>query len=315
MRKIVLFFVVLTALSINSFAQEFNVQVSVNSQIQGTDKKIFETMQGVIKDFINTRKWTNFNYQTVEKIEGSISITIKERPSQEDFKADVSIQLRRPVYNSSYTTTMLNTQELDYYFKYQEGSPLEFEQNTYYDNLTSTIAFYLYYFLGIDADSFSPNGGTPYFQICQNIVTAAQKSAQKGWKSYENQKNKYWISENYNNATYRKMHDVWYNYHLMGLDRMTGDSQSEARNSILSAIESLQAVNREKTQLICVQQFLDAKADEIIQIFKGAQENEKTKVVSILKEINPANSNKYDQITANSSSTTNTNTFTNQKTQ
>src|SRR5574344_943767 len=315
MRKIFLFFVLLSALSLNSFAQEFNVQVSVNSQIQGTDKKIFETMQGVIKDFINTRKWTNFNYQTVEKIEGSISITVKERPSQEDFKADVSIQLRRPVYNSSYTTTMLNTQELDYFFKYQEGAPLEFEQNTYYDNLTSTIAFYLYYFLGIDADSFSPNGGAPYFLICQNIVTAAQKSAQKGWKSYENQKNKYWMSENYNNATYRKMHNVWYNYHRMGLDRMSGESQSEARNSILSAIEDLQSVNREKTQLICVKQFIDAKADEIIQIFKGAQENEKTKVVSILKEINPANSNKYDQITANSSSTTNPVTSINQKTQ
>ncbi len=281
------------------FSQEFKIQVSVSSTVVGTDRKIYESIQTSLNDFINNRKWTNYNYKTEEKIEGSISILVKERPSQEDFKADhIAIQLRRPVYNSSYTTTMLNTQETDFIFKYVEGAPLEFEENTYYDNLTSTIAFYLYYFLAIDADSFSPNGGAPYFQICQNIVTAAQKSAQKGWKSFENQKNKYWISENYNNASYRSMHDVWYNYHLLGLDRMASDNQAEARNSILTALESLQKTNREKTQLICVQQFVDAKADEIVQIFKGAPSMEQERVITIMTEINPANTNKYEQIRA-----------------
>lgn len=299
-------------LSNTLFSQEFKVQINVSTQIQGTDRKIFENMQTALNDFINTRKWTNYNYKTEEKIEGSISINVKERPSQEDFKADLNIQLRRPVFNSSYTTTMLNTQELDYYFKYQEGTPLQFEENTYYDNLTSTIAFYLYYFLGLDSDSFTQNGGQPYFQICQNIVSAAQKSAQKGWKSYENSKNKYWMSENYNNATYQAMHDVWYNYHRNGLDMMSGDSQTEARNSIYSALESLQKTNREKSQLICVQQFIDAKADEIVQIFKGAQDNEKDNVIKIMCEINPANTNKYEQIkTTNSNSTTTPNTNSN----
>lgn len=281
--------------------------MSVSTTIQGTDRKLYENMQKAINEFVNNRKWTNFNYKTEEKIEGSISINIKEHPSQEDYKADfINIQLRRPVYNASYTTTMLNTQETDYFFKYQEGAPLEFEQNTYYDNLTSTIAFYLYYFLAIDADSFAPNGGMQYFQVCQNIVTAAQKSAQKGWKSYENQKNKYWMSENYNNGAYRAIHDVWYNYHMMGLDRMTGESQSEARNSIFTALESLQKVNREKTQLICVQQFVDAKADEIVQIFKGAPDNEKERVVAIMCEINPANTNKYEQIRTQQNQNNNT---------
>lgn len=308
-------FLILACLILSNtlFSQEFKVQISVSSQIQGTDRKIFETMQSALNDFINTRKWTNFTYKTEEKIEGSITINVKERSSQEDFKADLNIQLRRPVYNSSYTTTMLNMQEQDYYFKYQDGTPLQFEENTYYDNLTSTIGFYLYYFLAIDADSFSPSGGTAYFRTCQNIVTAAQKSAQKGWKSYENEKNKYWMSENYNNSTYREMHNVWYNYHRMGLDRMSGDSQTEARNSIYSAIESLQKTYREKSQLICVQQFIDAKADEIVQIFKGAQDNEKDNVIKIMKEINPANTNKYEQIkttTSTSTTTSNTNTST-----
>ncbi|MCK9321598.1 MAG: DUF4835 family protein [Bacteroidales bacterium] len=294
-------FLFLTFLIFSSvlFSQEFKIQVSVSSTVQGTDRKIYESMQTALNDFINNRKWTNFNYKTEEKIEGSISILVKDRPSQEDFKADyISIQLRRPVYNSSYTTTMLNSQETDYFFKYVEGAPLEFEENTYYDNLTSTIAFYLYYFLALDAASFSPNGGAPYFRICQNIVTAAQKSAQKGWKSFENQKNKYWISENYNNPAYRSMHDVWYNYHLLGLDRMASDNQVEARNSILTALEALQKTNREKTQLICVQQFVDAKADEIVQIFKEAPSMEKERVITIMCEINPANTNKYEQIRA-----------------
>ena len=296
MKKIFLILTLLIATS-TLFSQEFKVQVSVSTTIQGTDRKIYENMQKALNEFVNNRKWTNSTYKVEEQIEGSISINIKEHSSQEDFKADfINIQLRRPVYNSSYTTTMLNTQETDYVFKYQEGAPLEFEQNTYYDNLTSTIAFYLYYFLAIDGDSFAPGGGMQYFQVCQNIVSAAQKSAQKGWKSFENQKNKYWMSENYSNGAYRLMHDVWYNYHLMGLDRMSGESQTEARNSILSAIESLQKVNREKTQLICVQHFIDAKADEIVQIFKNAPDNEKEKVISIMCEINPSNTNKYEQI-------------------
>lgn len=281
------------------FSQEFKIQVNVSTTIQGTDRKIYEDMQKAINEFINNRKWTDYNYKIEEKIEGSISINIKEHSSQEDFKADhINIQLRRPVYNSSYTTTMLNTQETDYFFKYQEGAPLEFEQNTYYDNLTSTIGFYLYYFLAIDADSFSPGGGLPYFQICQNIVSAGQKSAQSGWKSFENQKNKYWMSENYNNGAYRQMHDVWYYYHRLGLDKMSEESQAEARNNILSALESLQRVNREKTQLICVQQFIDAKADEIVQIFRNAPDLDKEKVIAIMSEINPSNTSKYEQIRA-----------------
>ena len=216
--KYILVILVSLLLSTTLFSQEFKVQVGVSVQITGTDRKIYDAIQADLNDFVNTRKWTNYNYKTEEKIEGFISILVKKRVSQTDFQGDLNIQLRRPVYNSSYTTTMLNTQELDFTFKYQEGTTLQFEENTYYDNLTSTIAFYLYYFLAIDADSFSLGGGIPYFKVCQNIVTAAQKSAQRGWKSFENEKNKYWMSENYNNATYRYMHDVWYNYHMMGSD-------------------------------------------------------------------------------------------------
>ncbi len=294
------FTALLLALVVSSclFAQEFRISVSVNSaQIQGTDKEIFRTIQEVLNEFINQRQWTNKTYEEFEKIEGSISINIKEHANQEDFKGDFNIQLRRPVYGSTYTTTLLNTQEQNIAFKYIDGQSFEFEENNYTNNLISTIAFYLYYFLALDADSFALNGGTEYFNVCNNIVTSAQRSPNAGWKRAESQKNKYWMLENYTNTTYRTLREASYQYHRLGLDMMGGESQAEARNNIIEALENVRKANREKSNLVAVQQFVDAKADEIVNIFKGAPENEKTRVVELMKEINPANTTKYEQIT------------------
>ncbi|MBO5964027.1 MAG: DUF4835 family protein [Bacteroidales bacterium] len=261
-------------LSANLFSQEFRVSISVNSaQIQGTDKTIFQTIQELLNEFINQRSWTNKTYEEFERIEGSISINIKSHATQEDFTGDFHIQLRRPVYGSTYTTTLLNTQEQDVVFKYIEGQSFEFDENNYTNNLISTIAFYLYYFLALDADSFELNGGTEYFNICNNIVTAAQRSPNKGWKRAESQKNKYWMLENYTNTTYRTLRDASYQYHRLGLDMMGGESQAEARNNIIEALENVRKAYREKSNLVAVQQFFDAKADEIVNIFKGAPAN------------------------------------------
>lgn len=304
MKRLILLSLILLS-STALYSQEFKVSVSIHSQVQGQDRRIYDNMQSALNEFINSRKWTNYTYKTEEKIEGSISISIKRNPSQDNYEGDMNIQLRRPVYNSSYTTNILNWQENDFYFVFVETANLEFDENTYYDNLTSTIAFYLYYFLALDASTFELGGGADYFRTMQNIVSASQRSAQKGWRSFENQKNKYWISENYNNSAYRHIHDVWYQYHRLGLDQMASDAQSEARNNIYNALESLQKVNREKTNLICVQHFVDAKADEIINIFKGAPENEKDRVIKIMKEINPANTSRYEQIKQDNNQTNN----------
>lgn len=284
-------------LSTNLISQEFRISVSVNSsQIQGTDKTVFQNIQELLNEFINQRSWTNKTYEEFERIEGSISINIKTHATQEDFSGDINVQLRRPVYGSTYTTTLLNTQEQDFTFKYIDGQSFEFEENNYTSNLISTIAFYLYYFLALDADSFELNGGTEYFNICSNIVTASQRSPNKGWKRSENQKNKYWMLENYTNTTYRYLREASYQYHRLGLDMMGGESQAEARNNIIESLENIKKAHREKSNLVAVQQFFDAKADEIVNIFKGAPENEKSRVITLLKEINPANTNKYEQI-------------------
>ncbi|MGP1515235.1 MAG: DUF4835 family protein [Bacteroidales bacterium] len=278
-------------------AQEFNISISVSaSQIQGTDKEIYNTIQTALTSFVNDKKWTNFHYDDIEKIEGSITINVKERPTQEDFKGDIFVQLRRPVYGSTYTTTMLNTQEKDFQFKFIEGQNMEFDENNYTSNLLSTVAFYLNYFLALDGDSFALAGGEKYFQICQNIVTSAQRSANDGWKRAEKNTNKYWMTENYTNTTYSTIHDVWYKYHRLGLDMLSGDNQTEARNNIYLALKDLKSVSDERSGLICVTQFIEAKADEIVNIFKGAPANEQTDVIAIMKQINPAQTNKYEQI-------------------
>ena len=301
MRRLSVFILILIACCGVS-AQEFKVSVSVSaSQIQGTDKEIYTTIQNSLNSFINDQHWTNYNYEEVEKIEGSISINVKSRPTQEDFTGDIYIQLRRPVYGSTYTTTMLNTQEKDFSFKFIEGQNIEFDENNYTSNLLSTVAFYLYYFLALDSDSFENRGGERYFQICQNVVTAAQRSPNNGWKRAERgDNNKYWMVENYTNNTYGAMHDVWYKYHRLGLDRLGGDNQTEARNSIYLALKDLKSVNNERSGLVCVTQFIEAKADEIVNIFKGAPVNEQTDIIAIMKEINPAQANKYEQISQSS---------------
>lgn len=280
-----------------AYSQEFRVSVSVNStQLQSSDREVFQQIQELLNEFVNERKWTDVIYEEYEKIEGSISLTITEHSTQEDFKGDLNLQLRRPVYGSTYTTTLLNTQEQNFTFKFIQGQSLEFDQNNYTNNLVSAVAFYLYYFLALDADSFELNGGNKYFTICQNIVTASQRSVSKGWKRAEDYKNKYWMIENYTNSTYRYLREAAYQYHRLGLDMMQGESQAEARNNIIEAIENIKRAHREKSDLVVVQQFLDAKADEIVNIFKGAPQNEKQRVVDLMKEINPANTNKYEQI-------------------
>ncbi|MBO6117835.1 MAG: DUF4835 family protein [Bacteroidales bacterium] len=297
MKKLVLFILLTACTNWIVTAQEFKIQVSVSAaQIQGSDKEIYNTIQNTLNGFVNDRQWTNYHYEDIEKIEGSISINVKERPTQEDFKGEIYIQLRRPVYGSTYTTTMLNTQEKDFQFKFIEGQNIEFDENNYTSNLLSTIAFYLNYFLALDGDSFAMNGGDKYFQICQNIVTAAQRSPNEGWKRAEKNINKYWMIENYTNTTYSAMHDVWYKYHRLGLDMLSSENQTEARNSIYLALKDLKEVNDERSGLICVTQFIEAKADEIVNIFKTAPANEQNDVITIMKQINPAQANKYEQI-------------------
>lgn len=277
-------------------AQEFMCQVSVNAaQVEGTEKKVFQTLQTAIYEFVNNRKWTSYVYRPEERIECSMLITITERVSSDQFKGRINVVLQRPVYKTSYNTNLLNLVDKDFDFKYVELEPLEYNDDVYTSNLTSMVAYYLYMMLGIDADSFTKQGGTPYYEKARGVVNAAQNSAERGWKSFESQKNRYWLVENLMNSTYSAYREGLYSYHRLGLDLMS-ENMDLGRSGINDCLENIQKVNREKTGLYITQVFIDAKNEEIINIYSQAAPMDKTKAVNILKEIDPANGSKYQQI-------------------
>ena len=270
-------------------AQEFRCSVTINSQqIQTTEKQIFETMKQSIEDFVNNRKWTNATFEAYEKLDCNIGLILSERTSLTDFKGQLSIQLRRPVFNSNYTTGLFNYIESDFQFSFNESQPLEFDQNAFTSNLSSAIAYYLYMFLGITFDSYALMGGESFFEMARNITQTAEKTTYRGWHSSDGQKARYWFMENYTNPTYQELRKANYYYHRMGLDMMTKD-QNEARKNIMEALKSVHKVHKIRTNLLAVQMFLDVKISEISNIFTPASDNEKKEIYNIVKEISPIN--------------------------
>ena len=274
-------------LSANS--QEFRCSVTINSQqIQTTEKQIFETMKQTIEDFVNNRKWTTASFEPHEKIDCNIGLILSERVSLTEFKGQFSIQVRRPVYNSNYTTGLFNYIESDFQFSFNESQPLEFDVNSFTSNLSSGISYYLYLFLGVYFDSFAMMGGDPFFETARTIAQTAEKSAYRGWRNTDGQKARYWFVENYTNPTYKDLRIANYNYHRLGLDMMTKD-QTQARASILSALKSIQKVHQVRTNLLATQIFLDVKLNEVASIFGPAPDMEKKEIYNIVKEVSPIN--------------------------
>jgi hypothetical protein len=297
--KKLLFSVLLSCVISFLVAQELNCMVQINSsQVQTSDKSVFEQLQQDVFEFMNSRKWTNYNFQQSERIECSILINVSSWDNIENFSATIQVQSRRPVYGSSYYTVMLNHQDKDFTFKYMIGQPIEFIENTFTTNLASVLAFYAYMIIGLDFDSFSPFGGTEFYDKAQNIVNTAQNAADKGWKSYENQRNRYWMVENLINSSYADMRTAIYQYHRTGFDMMTEDISS-GRQSVTDAMTNLQKVYRQRPGLFFISMFMTAKSDELVQLFTPAPPAEKMRIVSILKNLDPANSSKYNEILTN----------------
>jgi hypothetical protein len=293
-RKLILSFII--CLPALAKAQEFMCQVSVNSpQVEGTEKKVFQTLQTELYEFVNNRKWSNYVYKPEERIECSIMITVTDRVSSDQFKGKVNVVLQRPVYKTSYNTNLLNLVDKDFDFKYVEYEPLIYNDDAYTSNLTSMVAYYLYVMLGLDADSFSKMGGTLYYEKARAVVTAAQNSSDRGWKAFESLKNRYWLVENLMNNAYSGFRDGIYSYHRTGLDLMS-ENMDLGRSGVNDCLENIQKVNREKTGLYITQLFLDAKRDELINIYSQAAPMDKTKIINIMKEVDPANSSRYQQI-------------------
>ncbi len=298
MKKTLIILTLFAASSLLITAQELrcNVQV-VTSQIQGTSRQKFTTLQRAIFEFMNGRNWTNHVFGNHERIEANIMINLTEEISSDEFRGTIQIQSRRPVYNSSYRTVLFNYMDNNMHFRYVEHETLEFSENQHLSNLTSILAFYAYIIIGLDYDSFSLNGGTEYFQKAETIVSNAQNASERGWKSFESNRNRYWLVSNLMDSKYAPIREFNYRYHRLGLDRMH-DRPAAARSEIAESLELIQRVYREKPDpfMHLLRTVFDAKSDELINVFSETNPDEARRVVTMLREVDPSNTPKYQKI-------------------
>jgi hypothetical protein len=300
-KRSIFFLLLLTAITISSNAQEIQAKVTViANRIPNTvDKKVFQTLQTHLTNFINNRKWTSDAFQTQEKIECNFLLNLESVVETNVYKASLTIQAARPVYNSSYVTPLINFQDADVTFRYVEYQPLEFNENRVQgsdalaSNLTATMAYYVYTILGLDYDSFGAKGGDPFFQRAQNIVNNAPEGRNiSGWKAFDGSRNRYWLMENLLNTRYNIVHDVLYTYYRQGMDNMY-DKDENARQQILKSLTQLQALNQENPNTMIVQFFMQGKSQELIKIFKKASPPDKARAVELLQKLDVANASNY----------------------
>lgn len=282
--------------------QELQARVTINSSriSSQTDKKIFQTLQAALNNFMNQRKWTKETFQPSERIVCNFLLTINQAENN-FYQSSLVVQAARPVYNSSYETPLINFMDENLAFKYVEYQPLEFNENRVSgtdpaaSNLTAVLAFYANIILGLDFDSFALKGGDAYFQKAQNVVNNAPDGRDiLGWRAFDGQRNRYWLIENLTNSRYTLMHDALYSYYRMGMDKLY-DNETEARKSVMNTLNMLNNISTEAPNAMILQFFFLGRNTEIINIFKKATPDEKARATEILAKIDVTNANRYKQ--------------------
>jgi hypothetical protein len=295
-----LLFAIFLVLAINkpTNAQELNCTVQVLTPQLSGDKHIWETLQKAIYEFMNNTHWTKDNFKSEERIECSILITISDYTNGV-CKASIQLQSRRPTYKSSYNSVLMNYNDQSFIFPYVEFQPLEFNETAYLSNLTSVLAYYAYIFIALDYDTFSLYGGTPFYQKATAICSIAQSDqAVQGWNASDNnQKNRYTLVNNMLDPVYAPIREYMYKYHRLGLDVMS-INKDQGKTVIVDNLTLLEKAYGDRPSSFSLQLFFNAKCDEMVNLFTGATADEKNKVMAILNEVDPANSNKYLKITA-----------------
>lgn len=277
------------------YCQELNCQVTVDySQVGGTNTSVFETLQSAIADYVNTRKWTQTQVSANEKIECKLFLTIKEY-ADDKMVGDLQVQSSRPVYNSSYTTTLINFKDTKVEFEYREGEPLIFSENSMESNLTAIIDFYVYLILAMDFDSFSPRGGDPFFAELQRVVQMAQSSGESGWKAFEDTKNRSSVLSAFTDPATAKLRDLNYQYHRKGLDEMSV-SPAKGRSVITESLGILKEVFSQAPMSVGLSMFKDAKLDELVNLYTKSAQNERDGVYALLYSIYPVETTRLEMI-------------------
>jgi hypothetical protein len=295
-------FLLLIFVAFAAKAQEFRCSIQISSQqIQGTNRQVFQTLQGAVNEFINSRAWSGYKFSNNERIECSMLFNITEMVGSDQFKGTLQIQVRRPVFNSSYHAVLFNYVDNDLDFKYVEFEPLEFSETSHLSNLTSILAYYAYIILGLNFDSYGLLSGTEFYQRAEKIMNNAQNASERGWRSGEStsRKNRYWLINSILNEEFSPVREFVYKYHRLGMDLMY-DKLIEGRSVVAESIVLLQDVykNRPDPFMHFLQIMLDAKSDEFVNIFQESTDEEKRRVLVILNQIDPTHVEKYRKISA-----------------
>lgn len=276
-------------------AQELNCNVEVVApQVANVDPSRFQLIEDQVREFMNSRKWTDDMFDIEERIECNILITINTAPNQTSFSGSIQVQASRPVFNSDYKTPIFTANDGDFDFTFVDNQILQFGLDQHRDNLTSTLAFYAYMIIGTDYDTFSPLGGTDHFVKAQTIVANAQNAGESGWKGSEGQRNRFWMIENILSQTFRPLRECNYLYHRKGFDVLY-DKLEEGRQTIEASLEELRAIHRVRPSSYNIQLFFAAKQNEIVQLFKMAPPEQKLRVSNICKELDPGNIKRYTE--------------------
>ncbi|MCA6476392.1 MAG: DUF4835 family protein [Chitinophagaceae bacterium] len=301
--KFKVFLLLLFFFPLLSRSQELQAKVTViTSRITTTvDKRIFITLQTQLNNLMNTRKWSNDVFQSNEKIDCSFILNLETIVDPNVYKATLTVQAARPVYNSSYQCALLNYLDADVTFKYQEFQPVEFNENRIQGNdpqvanLTAIFAYYAYMIIGLDYDSFSPKGGEAFFRKAQQIVNnAPEGKGTTGWRVFDGLRNRYWLNENLINNRYNIVHDIIYSYYRAAMDKWY-DNEAEARRNMLQCLTQLQAFNKENPNTMIQQIFMQGKMQELVGLFKKGTADERNRAITLLQELDVINAQFYKQ--------------------
>ena len=284
-------------------AQELRCTVSINSdKIEGSNKQVYATLKTAIEEYMNQNRWTNMTFAEHEKIECSLMLIVNS-VADNLYQCEMTLQSRRPVYGTTYTTPLLNFKDNTFAFTYQEFDRLDYQQNQFTTNLTAMLAFYCYLIIGHDMDSYQRLGGTPFFQQCEEIVNTCQSASmdnleQKGWRAFDSNRNRYAVINNLLDEAFKKYRNYYYEYHRLGLDEMAGNV-TNGRARIAEGIGVLRDAYRARPATYIINTFLDAKADELVDIFSRGTDKEKKQVYEVLNDIDPTRQSTYEKIQQN----------------
>jgi hypothetical protein len=276
-------------------SQELNCTVTVNSdKVATTNNQIFKNLEKSLNDFMNKTTWTEKGFKPNERISCSVFIILNGGENNQ-YEASIQVQSSRTIFNSSYASPVLNINDKDFNFSYIEFENITYNPNSYDSNLISVLSFYAYMILGADAETFEPDGGTPYFVIAQDIVNLALPGGAKGWSQTEKKQNRFYLVNDILSPTFKPYRDAMFSYHFLGLDQMTKDIKS-SKESIINSIITLAELNATRPNAFLTRVFFDAKADEIVSIFSGGPSVTVTELVDKLGRISPLNSDKWSKI-------------------